>query len=97
MTDIILLIAAVAYILVPAIACNLYVKNYFISTIISTLIAVTLLFLTDYIKFDFTIGPFTMIAMKNAFLIYMVTAAIIGVPFLIKRKRSEASKFKKKK
>ena len=88
MEEIITILLAVAFILVPAIIMHWKVSNYFLASILAAGIGTFLFFITNYIKMGY-IGPFTMIALKNAFAIYLVTALIIGLVFYVKRKKQK--------
>lgn len=86
MEEIITLLLAASYILLAAIIIHRKMSNYFFASILAAGISTLLVFVTIYIKQGY-IGPFTMMALKNAFAVYLVTALIIGLIFYVKRKK----------
>ena len=84
MSEIFVVFLAVLYVLVTAVFCHKFITNIIIASVGSSLISTILVFITIYVRTGF-VGPFTYMALKNAFIILL----IIGIPFLINRRRKE--------
>ena len=78
------IILAIAYIAFSSALLHWKVRNYFFASLLAAVVATFLVFVTDYIVAG-GIGPFTAMAMRNAFIIYLMTSFVVGVPFFLRR------------
>jgi hypothetical protein len=84
MNDETIIILAIAYIVCISILFHWKVNNYFFASLLSAVVGTFLVFASDYLVIG-EIGPFTAMAMRNAFIIYLLTSFSIGTPFFLIR------------
>jgi len=75
--------------IITAVICHLKVKEYLVSALIAGVISTVIYQVINYIVAGY-LDPFFIMALVNGFLAYMVLSLIIGLPFLIARRKQIA-------
>jgi hypothetical protein len=84
MNDLTKIILAFSYVVFSGTLLHWKAGNYLLASLLAAAVATLLVFATDYIVVG-EIGPFAAMAMRNAFIVYLLASFIIGAPFCLIR------------